>query len=39
VTEATKREYVLRRARCLLVDGVATQMGALAEGFWGLVPR
>jgi len=39
VTEATKREYVLHRARCLLVDGVARQMEAVADGFWGLIPR
>lgn len=39
VTEACKREYLLRRARSLLVGGVEQQLGAVAEGFWGLIPR
>lgn len=29
----------MRRAQCLLVEGVSQQMGLVAEGFWGLVPR
>lgn len=39
LSDANKADYVHAKARKLLVDGVAQQMNATANGFYSLVPR
>lgn len=39
LSDANKREYVLLKARRMLVDSIAAQVDAMAAGFYAIVPR